>query len=56
MSHNSVTKKIMNGNVILNGHPQLKEISGEVSVENSINLKLRQNVQNHQKDFSFYQG
>ena len=27
MSHNSVTKKIINGNVILAGHPIIKEIN-----------------------------
>jgi len=50
MSHNSVTKKIINGNVILAGHPTIKELN------ETPDYKIRQNVA-PQKNFDhFYRG
>lgn len=50
MSHNSVTKKIINGNVILSGHPNIKDLN------ESADYKVRQNVA-PQKNFDhFYRG
>ena len=46
MSHNSVTKKIINGNVILAGHPNVKELN------ESLEYKVRQNVA-PQKNLNF---